>query len=315
MSEKTATRQAYGEALREYGKDEKVVVLEADLGECTNSLMFGKKYPDRFFEAGIAEANMIGMGAGFAACGKTAVVNTFAMFAAGRGYEQIRNSCAYPGLNVKIHGTNAGLTAAKDGATHEMIEDLALMRVIPGMTVLNPCDANETKAAVKAMLEYKGPVYIRTGRLAVENVTEEIPGYHFEIGKGITVKEGGDAAVIATGMMVQLSLKAAEILEQENIFVRVIDMHTVKPLDEEIICKAAADTGALVTVEDHNILGGLGGAVAEVVTANSPVPLERVGVEDVFGRSGDGEELMRHYGLTAEHIVEKVRKVIGRKKI
>lgn len=313
MSEKIATRAAYGAALAEFGADERVVALEADLGECTNSIVFGRKYPERFFEIGIAEANMVAMAAGFAACGKIAVAHTFAAFSAGRAYDQIRNSCAYPHLNVKIVGTNAGLSAAKDGATHEMIEDLALMRVIPGMTVLCPCDANETREAVRAMLAYNGPVYLRTGRMGVENVTDKIPGYHFELGRGCMLRDGTDLTLIATGSLVQAALTAAEQLAVEGISARVVDLCTIKPLDRAIIEKAARDTGAIVTAEEHNIVGGLGGAVAEVLCDGTAVPLERVGVEDRFGRSGGAEELMEAYGLTAENIVAHAHRAITRK--
>ena len=313
MSDKIATRVAYGNALAEFGEDKKIIALEADLGECTNSLVFAKKYPDRFFEIGIAEANMVGVAAGFAACGKTAVAHTFAIFAAGRTYDQIRNSCAYPGLNVKIVGTNAGLTVGKDGATHQMLEDLTLMRAIPNMTVLSPCDANETREAVKAMLAYKGPVYMRTGRLAVENVTANIPEYHFELGKGCKIREGSDVTIIATGLMVQIALRAAQLLSEEEISARVVDMHTIKPLDREIIEAAAKETGAIVTAEEHGITGGLGSAVAEVLCDGQAVPLERLGVDDRFGRSGDAELLLVSYGLTAENLAKRAKKAIARK--
>ncbi len=313
MSQKIATRVAYGNALAEFGEDEKIIALEADLGECTNSLVFAKKYPGRFFEIGIAEANMVSIAAGFAACGKTAIAHTFAIFAAGRSYEQIRNSCAYPGLNVKIVGTNAGLTVGKDGATHQMLEDLALMRTIPNMTVLSPCDANETREAVRAMLAHNGPVYMRTGRLAVENVTATIPGYHFELGKGCQLRSGSDVSIIATGIMVQIALKAAELLSAEGIDARVIDLHTIKPLDREIIIKAAEETGAIVTAEEHSVVGGLGSAVAELLCDGHPVPLERLGVNDMFGRSGDAELLLTAYGLTAENLAERAKKAIARK--
>lgn len=313
MADKIETRDAYGAALEEYGSDERVVVLEADLGECTQTVRFGAKYPERFFEVGIAEANMIGIAAGFATCGKIAVANTFAIFAAGRVYDQVRNSCAYPHLNVKIHGTNAGLTAAKDGATHQMFEDLSLMREIPGMTVLYPCDANETREAVAAMLAHEGPVYLRTDHTPAEVVTNRIPSYHFEIGKAVTLREGEDVTIIATGLMVQQALLAALALAEESIRARVLDMHTIKPLDREAVIRAARETGAIVTVEEHSINGGLGGAVAEVVVENCPVPVKRIGMQDVFGRSGAAQELLDFYGLNAEHIVCTVKKIIEKK--
>lgn len=312
MAEKIATRHAYGEALAEAGVNEKIVALDADVSTCTMSCMFGEKYPERFFNVGIAEADMVGVAAGMATAGYIPFVHTFAMFCAGRTYDQIRNSVAYPGLNVKLVGTHAGLTVGEDGATHQCIEDLALMRVIPGMTVICPADGNETRAAVKAIVDYEGPVYLRLGRLSVDTVTDR-PDYRFEIGKAVTMKEGNDAAVIAVGCMVQEALKAAEILEKEGIHVRVLDMHTVKPLDEEAVLAAAMETGVIVTAEEHNILGGLGGAVAEVVSGTYPVPVLRVGVQDVFGHSGNALELLERYGLTSKAIVEKVKVGISMK--
>ena len=312
MAEKIATRHAYGEALAEAGVNEKIVALDADVSTCTMSCMFGEKYPERFFNVGIAEADMVGVAAGMATAGYIPFVHTFAMFCAGRTYDQIRNSVAYPGLNVKLVGTHAGLTVGEDGATHQCIEDLALMRVIPGMTVICPADGNETRAAVKAIVDYEGPVYLRLGRLSVDTVTDR-PDYRFEIGKAVTMKEGNDAAVIAVGCMVQEALKAAEILEKEGIHVRVLDMHTVKPLDEEAVLAAAMETGVIVTAEEHNILGGLGGAVAEVVSGTYPVPVLRVGVQDVFGHSGNALELLERYGLTSKAIVEKVKMGISMK--
>ena len=312
MAEKIATRHAYGEALAEVGVNEKIVALDADVSTCTMSCMFGEKYPERFFNVGIAEANMVGVAAGMAASGYIPFVHTFAMFCAGRTYDQIRNSIAYPGLNVKLVGTHAGLTVGEDGATHQCIEDLALMRVIPGMTVICPADGNETRAAVKAIAEYEGPVYLRLGRLSVDTVTDR-PDYQFEIGKAVTLKEGRDATIIATGCMVQESVKAAEALEREGIHARVLDMHTVKPLDEKAVLAAARETGVIVTAEEHNILGGLGGAVAEVVSANCPVPVLRVGVKDAFGHSGNALELLKKYGLTSEAIAENVKKGIALK--
>lgn len=313
MMNKISTREAYGRALEEYGADENIVVLDADLTICTMSCYFSQKYPERFFNMGIAEANMIDVAAGFATTGKTALCHSFAMFTAGRGYDQIRQSVAYTGLNVKVVGSHAGLTVGEDGPTHQCIEDLSLMRTIPGMTVLCPCDANETKEAVKAMLNYKGPCYLRTGRDKLDCVTDFIADYHFEIGKGCQLKDGKDVTIIATGLMVQESIKALEILEKEGISARLIDMHTIKPIDKEIIIKAARETGAIVTAEEHNIIGGLGAAVAEVITESIPVPVERVGVEDVFGHSGQSGQLLKKYGLTPEHIAESAKKAYKRK--
>lgn len=314
MGEKISTRAAYGEALRDFGGNENIVVLDADLSTCTMSCTFGEKYPERFFNMGIAEANMIDMAAGFAATGKIAFCHSFAMFTAGRGYDQIRNSIAYPGLNVKIVGSHAGLTVGEDGATHQCIEDLSLMRTIPGMTVLCPCDGNETREAVKAMIAHDGPCFMRTGRTALETVTDGFTGYHFQIGKGVTLLEGNDVAILATGLMVQESLKAAALLEQAGIHARVIDMHTIKPLDKELVVKAARETGAIVTAEEHNVIGGLGSAVCEAVCDELPVPVVRVGVQDVFGRSGDAGALLQMYGLSPENVAEKAKEAIARKR-
>lgn len=313
MADKISTRVAYGNALNEFGGNPDIVAIEADLSTCTMSCTFQEKYPQRHFNVGIAEANMIDIAAGFAATGKIAFCHSFAMFTAGRGYDQIRNTVAYPHLNVKIIGSHAGLTVGEDGATHQCIEDLSLMRTIPGMVVLAPCDANETREAVRAMIGYSGPVYMRTGRIALENITPNIPGYRFEIGKGATLREGGDVTLIACGLMVQESLKAAEQLAAEGINARVIDMHTIKPIDEELIVRAARETGAIVTAEEHNVIGGLGSAVAEVLTARYLAPLERVGVEDCFGRSGEASALLKRYGLTAEKVADRARKAIARK--
>lgn len=313
MSEIIATREAYGRALCKCGDREDIVVFDADLTICTMSCYFAEKYPDRFFNAGIAEANMIGMSAGVAATGKTAVCHTFAMFAAGRGYDQIRNSVCYPGLNVKVIGTHAGLSVGEDGATHQCIEDLSLMRTIPGMTVICPCDANETEEAVKAMLNFDGPCYLRLGRSGVENITGHISDYKFELGKGVVLKDGGDVSIIATGQMVQIALTAARILEDKGIHAMVINMHTIKPFDKEIVMMAARKTRAVVTSEEHNIVGGLGAAVAEAVTSEYPVPVIRHGVEDVFGHSGKADELMVKYGLTAENLALKAEKAISMK--
>ena len=314
MGDSVSTRVAYGKALAEYGADENIYVFDADLKKCTMTQYFEEKYPDRFYNIGIAEANMVGIAAGFAACGATAFVNTFAIFATGRVYDQIRNSVAYPRLNVKIVGSHSGVTVGEDGATHQALEDISLMRTIPGMKVIVPCDGHETKYAVQAILKETGPCYLRTGRVAVDTITDDIPDYKFELGKGIILAEGNDATIIACGLMVQEALKAKEILEKEDIHVRVIDMHTIKPIDIECIYKAAEETGAIVTCEEHNIIGGLGSAVAEVlVKGEMMVPQEFVGVEDVFGHSGHPVELLEKYGLKSHDIVKKVHKVIKRK--
>ncbi|MDR3162189.1 MAG: transketolase family protein [Spirochaetaceae bacterium] len=314
MGEKISTRVAYGNALGEFGENPLMVALDADLASCTMSEVFAQKYPDRFFNVGIAEANMIDMAAGFATTGKIAFCHSFAMFTAGRGYDQIRNSVAYPHLNVKIIGSHAGLTVGEDGATHQCIEDLSLMRTVPGMVVLAPCDAHETREAVKAIIDYEGPCFMRTGRIAVDTVTDAIPGYSFTLGKGVTLRDGGDLTIVATGLMVQKALGAADLLEKEGIHPRVIDIHTIKPLDKDLILKAAAETGVLVTAEEHSVVGGLGSAVCELVCAEYPVPVIRVGVNDEFGRSGPAEELLTRYGLSSEHLVETAKKAVSRKK-
>ena len=311
MGEKISTRVAYGEALRDFGGDERIVALDADLSTCTMSCYFGEKYPNRFFNIGIAEANMIDMAAGFATTGKIAFCHSFAMFTAGRGYDQVRNSVAYPHLNVKVIGSHAGLTVGEDGATHQCIEDLSLMRTIPGMVVLCPCDANEAREAVKAMIAYDGPCFMRTGRTALETVTDGFSNYKFEIGKGVTLVEGSDVTIIATGLMVQESLKAVELLKAEGISARLIDMHTIKPLDRELVIKAAKETGAIVTAEEHNIIGGLGSAVCEAICDECPIPV--VGVQDEFGRSGEAGALLKLYGLTPENVAEKAKLAISRK--
>lgn len=313
MGNVISTREAYGRALCEFGADEKIMVFDADLTICTMSCYFAEKYPERFFNAGIAECNMAGMAAGAAASGKTAFVHTFAMFAAGRIYDQVRNSIAYPGLDVKVVGTHAGLSVGEDGATHQCIEDLSLMRTIPGMTVICPCDANETREGLKAMIGYDGPCYLRLGRSGVECVTDSMDGYTFELGKGVQVKDGGDVTIIATGLMLQEALKSSELLQKEGIGARVIDLHTIKPIDRDIIIKAAEETGAIVTTEEHNIIGGLGAAVSEVVGETCPVPVVKHGVEDEFGHSGTAEALMVKYGLTPEKIAAKAREAIALK--
>jgi transketolase len=278
------------------------------------SEIFAAKYPERFFNVGIAEANMIDMAAGFATTGKIAFCHSFAMFTAGRGYDQIRNSVAYPRLNVKVVGSHAGLTVGEDGATHQCVEDLSLMRTVPGMTVFCPCDANETREVVKAAIAYEGPCFIRTGRTALETVTDTVPGYSFETGKGALLRDGNDVTIIACGLMVQEALKAAKLLKRDGIYPRIIDMHTIKPIDGEIILKAARETGAIVTAEEHNVIGGLGGAVCEVVSGEYPVPVIRVGVNDEFGRSGSAGELLKLYGLSPENLAQKVKIAIGKKR-
>ena len=314
MSEKIATRAAYGEALVALAEEyPELVVLDADLSGSTMSKKFADKYPERFFNMGIAEANMTVVAAGLAACGKKPFTNTFAMFAAGRAFEQVRNSIAYPRLNVKVVGSHGGVSVGEDGATHQCCEDYAVMRAIPNMLVVSPCDGPEMRLAVKALLDYDGPAYLRLGRLAVESVTDSIPGYTFELGKGITLRDGGDVTIVAVGMMVQMALKAAEILAAEGICARVIDMHTIKPLDGELLKKAAEETGAVVTTEEHNVIGGLGAAVAEYLSEHCPVPVIRHGVEDVFGRSGKAQQVLEYFGLTPEGIAAKAREALKRK--
>ena len=311
MAENIATRAAYGKALEELAAQEpNLVVLDADLSGSTMTKGFGAEHPDRFFDMGIAEANMVGVAAGLATCGKKPFVNSFAMFAAGRAWEQVRNSVAYPGLNVKVVGSHGGLSVGEDGATHQCIEDLAIMRAIPNMTVLCPCDGNEMKQAVKALLAYDGPAYLRLGRLAVETVTDQVEGYEFQIGKGVLLRDGQDVTVVAVGMMVQMALTAADILAEEGISVRVIDMHTIKPLDTEILLAAARDTGCIVTSEEANIVGGLGSAVSEYLTSVCPVPVIRHGVEDEFGRSGAAQKVLEAYHLTPAGIADKVRQAL-----
>lgn len=315
MAEKIATRSAYGEALAEQGKKHsEILCFDADLAGATMSKFFWDIHPDRFFDMGIAEADMQGVAAGLSTCGFKLFTHTFAMFAAGRSWEQVRNSIAYPHLNVKVVGSHGGLSVGEDGATHQCIEDFALMRVIPGMMVLCPCDANEMRLAVEALVDYEGPAYMRLGRLAVEAVTDEIPGYIFELGKGATLREGTDVTIVANGMMVQMALEAAKILAAEGISARVIDMHTIKPLDGALLRKASEETGAIVTTEEHNVIGGLGSAVAEFCAENCPVPVVKHGVNDVFGCSGKAEEVLSAFGLTAEVLVEKAKQAISAKK-
>ena len=313
MGDIISTREAYGRALCKYGANEDIMAFDADLTICTMSCYFAEKYPQRFFNAGIAEANMIGMSAGAATTGKNVFCHTFAMFAAGRGYDQIRNSVAYPGLNVKVVGTHAGLSVGEDGATHQCIEDLSLMRTIPGMTVICPCDANETEEVVRALIEYDGPCYLRLGRAGVENITNSVPNYKFQLGKGSLLMDGNDISIIATGLMVQVAMKAAKDLKKMGISSRVIDMHTIKPLDKSIILKAAKETGVIVTTEEHNIIGGLGSAVSEVVSEVYPVPVIKHGVDDVFGHSGTVTDLMKRYGLTKNNLIGKVKQALKMK--
>lgn len=310
MSKKIATREAYGKALAVLANtNENVVVLDADLSKSTKTADFKVVAPERFFNMGIAEGNMMGVAAGLSTCGKIPFVSTFAMFAAGRAFEQIRNSICYPKLNVKVCATHAGLTVGEDGASHQAIEDISLMRSVPNMVVINPADDIETEAAIKAVAEMEGPCYVRLGRMAVSRVNDET-NYNFVIGKGITLAEGNDVAIIATGIMVEAALEAKEELAKEGINARVINIHTIKPIDEELIIKAAKETGVIVTAEEHSIIGGLGSAVAEVVSEKCPVPVLRVGVKDTFGESGKPNELLEKYGLTSNNIVNKVKEVI-----
>ena len=311
MADKIATREAYGDALVELADKYDYVVLDADLAEATKTIKFKKAHPERFFDCGIAEGNMISVAAGLAAAGKMAFASSFAMFAAGRAFEQVRNSVGYPHLNVKIGATHAGITVGEDGATHQCLEDIALMRTIPGMTIINPADAVEARAAVEASMETYGPFYMRFGRYACPVVTE---GHKFELGKGMQLRDGKDVTIVAPGYMVHLALEAAETLAAEEIDARVINIHTIKPLDKEIILKAAKETGAIVTAEEHNIIGGLGSAVAETVCEGCPVPMLRVGVEDKFGRSGKVQPLLDMYGLTVDNLVAKAKAAIALKK-
>ena len=313
MADKIATREAYGNALAEFGSEYDFVVLDADLAAATKTGTFKKKFPERFFNCGIAEGNMMSVAAGIAAAGKTVFASSFAMFAAGRAFEQIRNSIGYPHLNVKIGATHAGITVGEDGATHQCLEDIALMRSIPGMVIVNPADSVEARAAVKAALEYNGPMYLRFGRLAVP-VFNDADTYTFELGKGICLKDGKDVTIIASGVTVDMSLKAADMLADKGISARVINIHTIKPIDRDIILKAAAETGAIVTAEEHNIIGGLGSAVAEVVCEGNPVPVVRVGINDQYGHSGKVPPLLQMYGLTPENIASKAELALSMKK-
>ena len=309
MAERIATRASYGKALVELGAENPdIVVLDADLSGSTQTKKFADVYPDRFFNAGIAEANMMGMAAGLAVSGKTVFASSFAMFASGRAYEIIRNSIAYTGANVKICATHAGVTVGEDGASHQCVEDLSLMRTIPGMTVINPADDVSARALIKAAAAYKGPVYIRLGRAAVPVIYEE--GKTFEIGKALRVREGKDAAILATGIMVNEALQAANMLAAEGIECRVVDVHTIKPLDKDEVVAAAKECGCIVTAEEHSVIGGLGSAVAETVCKEAPCRMAMVGVQDVFGQSGKPGELIEQYGLTAADIAAAVKKLL-----
>jgi len=309
---KTATRDAYGKALVDLGKiNDKIVVLDADLAAATKTGMFKSAYPDRFFDTGIAECNMICIAGGLSTLGYTVFASSFAMFAAGRAFEQVRNTLGYPHLNVKIGATHAGISVGEDGASHQCCEDIALMRTIPGMVIINPADDVEARAAVFAAAEYNGPVYLRFGRLALPRIFDET--YNFEIGKAVKLCEGTDVTIIATGLMVSEALIARENLANMGISAAVLNVHTIKPIDREAIIAAAKETGAIVTAEEHSIIGGLGGAVAEVICESVPVPVIRVGVEDVFGRSGPGEEMLHIFGLDAANITEKVKKAVAMK--
>ncbi len=309
MSEvkKIATRESYGSALVELGKEhEEIVVLDADLAAATKTGMFQKVFPERHIDCGIAESNMMGIAAGLAAAGKVPFASSFAMFAAGRAFEQIRNSIGYPHLNVKIGATHAGISVGEDGATHQCNEDMALMRTIPGMVVINPSDDIEAKAAVRAAYAHEGPVYMRFGRLAVPVINDR-PDYKFELGKGVVLKEGGDVTVIATGLCVNEALEAAKLLEADGIHAAVINIHTIKPLDEELVVEAAKKTDKVVTVEEHSVIGGLGSAVCDVLCEKAPARVMKIGVNDTFGESGPALELIRKYGLDSQSIYEKVR--------
>lgn len=302
---KKATRESYGEALAELGKkNKKIVVLDADLSTATKTSLFAKENKDRFFDMGIAEQDMLATAAGMSTCGKIPFVSTFAMFAAGRAYDQIRNSICYPKMNVKICATHAGITVGEDGATHQMIEDISLMRTIPNMVVMSTSDDCQTKWAVEEIARMEGPVYLRLSRKATENIYDE--NQKFEIGKGIQIGDGTDAAIIATGVTVEEALKAKEELQAKGINIRVIDMHTIKPIDNDLIIKTAKETKKIITVEDHNTIGGLGSAVCEVLAENYPCKVIRMGIKDTFGMSGKAEELMQHYKITSKDIVEQI---------
>ena len=311
MSEvkKIATRESYGNALVELAKEhDNVVVLDADLAAATKTGIFKKANPDKFFDCGIAEANMMGIAAGLSTTGKVPFASTFAMFAAGRAYEQIRNEIGYPHLNVKIGATHAGISVGEDGATHQCNEDIALMRTIPGMTVINPCDDVEARAAVKAAYEIDGPVYLRFGRLAAPVLNKE--DYKFEVGKGVTMREGKDLTIVATGLMVSSALEAAEKLSQDGIEATVINIHTIKPLDEDLIVESAKATGKVVTVEEHPVIGGLGSAACDCLSAKCPTPVTKIGVQDVYGHSGPAVELLKEFGLDGEGVYKSIKEIM-----
>lgn len=310
LGDKIATRDSYGNALVELGKEhDNIVVLDADLAEATKTIKFREAFPDRHIDCGIAEANMTGIAAGMSTSGFVPFMSSFAMFAAGRAFEQVRNSIGYPHLNVKIGATHAGISVGEDGATHQCNEDIALMRTIPGMVVINPCDDVEARAAVKAAYEYVGPCYLRFGRLALPVINDE-ETYRFEIGKGVELKKGKDITIIATGLCVSEALEAAKLLADDGIDAQVINIHTIKPIDEDIIVAAAKTTGRLFTVEEHSVIGGLGSAVAEVLSEKCPTRLTRLGIKDVFGESGPAKELIHKYKLDAEGIYEQIKAVI-----
>ncbi|MBQ2734173.1 MAG: transketolase family protein [Clostridia bacterium] len=315
MADKKATREALGDELTALGAvREDLVVLTADLADATRVEYFRHKYPERFIECGIAEANMMGVAAGLAATGKVAVASSFAMFAAGRAFEQIRNSIGYTELNVKIAATHAGVSVGEDGASHQCNEDIALMRTIPGMTVINPADYTEARAALRAAVEMQGPCYIRFGRAAVPDMSAEEENYSFEIGKGRLLSEGKDVTVIASGLTVAMALEAKELLKADGIDAEIINIHTIKPLDSELVCASARKTGCVVTAEEHNIIGGLGSAVAEALSENCPAVMRRVGVEDVWGRSGSAGALLDMYGISAANIAAKAKEAVNAKK-
>ena len=313
MADKIATREAYGNALAEFGDTYDFVVLDVDLAAATKTGVFKKKFPERHFDCGIAEGNMISVAAGMAAAGLVPFASTFAMFSAGRAFEQIRNSIGYPHLNVKIGATHAGITVGEDGATHQCLEDIATMRSIPGMAIISPADATEARAAVEFAINYYGPVYLRFGRMAVP-VLFDRDTYQFTFGKGVLMADGSDVTIFATGVTVDFALTARQLLANEGISARVVNIHTIKPLDKEIVLRAAAETGAIVVAEEHNIIGGLGSAVAETVCEANPVPVVRVGVEDVFGRSGKVPALLEAYGLTPANIAAKAKVAVSLKK-
>lgn len=312
MAEKIATREAYGKALAELGEKYDFVVLDADLAAATKTGIFKKAFPDRFFDCGIAEGNMMSVAAGIATTGVVPFVSSFAMFAAGRAYEQVRNSIGYPHLNVKIGATHAGVTVGEDGATHQCNEDIALMRTIPGMVVLNPSDGIEARAAVEAALNWQGPVYLRLGRQAAPIINTNAD-YKFEIGKGVTLREGKDVTIVATGYMVHVALEAADLLSADGIDARVINIHTIKPLDADLLTRAAEETGAVVTVEEHSVIGGLGSAVCEALAERKPVPVTRIGVPDCYGRSGTANEMLAYMHLTAPDIAARTKELLARK--